>query len=74
MCIDPNNELPRNVIPLREWAPECFSKDEPVTLKPAPIFEHDGEPLTFGEVLRFWCVVRGFCIVGGLSLGYLIWF
>lgn len=79
MCLLPENEVRKDVIPLREWVPECFAKDEPVVLRPSwnGIAQADeGEPLTAAESVRFWVPVLAACgllwlvvglIVGGLK-------
>ncbi len=68
-----------NAIPLREWVPEAFDDTQPMTLKPgrygidpAPVGEHDGEPLTRAEAFKFWVPVMCFCAVAGLVVGLIV--
>lgn len=66
-----------DVIPLREWVPECFSKNEPVVLRPswngiAPADE--GEPLTLSESMKFWVPVWVAVTVLGVLVGFAIGF
>lgn len=68
-----------NAIPLRELVPEAFDDTQPMTLKPgrygidpAPVSEHDGEPLTRIESFKFWVPVWCACGVLGLVVGFVL--
>lgn len=41
-------------------------------IDPAPVSEHDGEPLTFRELFEFWGVIWAFCFVAGFVCGALL--
>lgn len=69
------------LIPLRRWVPEAFDDSQPLTLKPgrygvdpAPVSEHDGEPLTRAEAFKFWVPVWVAVTVLGVLVGFAIGF
>jgi len=85
MCLTTQSEIESmrhsKAIPLRDWVPEVFDDSQPLTLKPgrygidpAPVSEHDGEPLTRAEAFKFWVPVWVAVTVLGVLVGFAIGF